>query len=138
MKQYEYELEMSVRDYELDLEGIVNNSVYLNYLEHARHEFLKYMGMDFADMHKRGIDAVVTRVEIDYKQPLSSGTSFVIGCNLARKGRLRLLFLQDILILPGRIPAAQAIVSATCIVNNRPSIPDELNKLVDKYAISKE
>ena len=34
-----FELKMSVRDYECDLQGIVNNAVYQNYLEHARHQF---------------------------------------------------------------------------------------------------
>ncbi len=39
-KKYEFELEFTVRDYECDLQGIVNNAVYLNYLEHTRHQYL--------------------------------------------------------------------------------------------------
>ena len=46
-----YKLEFSVRDYECDLQGVINNSVYLNYLEHICHEFLKTKDIDFAEMH---------------------------------------------------------------------------------------
>ena len=67
---YIFELPFKVRDYECDLQGIVNNAVYQNYLEHTRHEFLEYVGLNFAQMHEDGIDAVVIRVEIDYKAPL--------------------------------------------------------------------
>ena len=35
-----YELAFSVRDYECDLQGIVNNAVYQNYYEHPRHQLL--------------------------------------------------------------------------------------------------
>lgn len=37
--EYIFELEMQVRDYECDMEGIVNNAIYQHYLEHTRHEF---------------------------------------------------------------------------------------------------
>lgn len=39
--KYIFTLEIAVRDYELDSEGIVNNAVYLHYLEHSRHAFVK-------------------------------------------------------------------------------------------------
>ncbi len=50
MIDYQSNLEFSVRDYECDLAGMVNNASYLNYLEHARHQFLKGRGIDFAQL----------------------------------------------------------------------------------------
>lgn len=55
---YIFELNMKVRDYECDLQGIVNNANYQHYIEHTRHEFLLSKGISFADLHARGIDAV--------------------------------------------------------------------------------
>ena len=73
-----FRIEMSVRDYELDMEGVVNNAVYQNYLEHARHEYLKSMGIDFAAMVENKIHMVLTRIELDFKWPLTSGDKFVV------------------------------------------------------------
>ena len=38
---YDFELSLAVRDYECDLQGVVNNATYQNYLEHARHKYLQ-------------------------------------------------------------------------------------------------
>lgn len=83
---YTYELEMKVRDYECDIQGIVNNSCYQNYLEHARHEFLISRNVSFADLHNRGIDAVVARVEMAFKTPLRPGDSFVVKLKVQKDG----------------------------------------------------
>ncbi len=60
-KSYIFEMPMKVRDYEVDSEGIVNNAVYLHYLEHTRHEFCEHAGMTFRSMHERGIDPVLSK-----------------------------------------------------------------------------
>ena len=52
MEKYIYELKMKVRDYECDLQGIVNNANYQHYLEHTRHEFLTSVGISFARLHE--------------------------------------------------------------------------------------
>ncbi len=96
MKEYKFQLKLKVRDYECDIQGIVNNSVYQNYLEHTRHEFIKTANLDFAKLHREGIDPVVYRVEIDYKLPLKSGDEFISKLNYETKGPLKINFLQDV------------------------------------------
>ncbi len=92
---YSYELEMKVRDYECDIQGIVNNSCYQNYLEHARHEFLIANDVSFAELHSRGIDAVVARVEMAFKIPLRPGDSFIVKLKVQKEGP-KYVFLQAI------------------------------------------
>lgn len=57
--EYIFELVMKVRDYECDLQGIVNNANYQHYMEHTRHEFIKTAGLNFSDLHNKGkVDTV--------------------------------------------------------------------------------
>ncbi len=56
---YDFEIELDVRDSECDLQGVVNNAVYQNYFEHARHRYLTTNGFDFARLHEAGCDLVV-------------------------------------------------------------------------------
>ena len=109
---YIYETEMVVRDYECDLQGIVNNAVYQNYLEHARHEFLHEIGLSFDQLCRDGIDAVVIRIELDYKLPLRPRDEFIVKLGMRKKGRIRFLFDQAIfrkadgqLVLEGQVHA---------------------------------
>ena len=96
MDDFVFSLEMSVRDYKCDLQGIVNNAVYQNYLEHTRHEYLKSIGIDFKEFAERGINLVVVRVELDYKAPLTSGDQFAVRLNFVRESKIKFAFLQNI------------------------------------------
>lgn len=115
---YDFELRMKVRDYECDLQGIVNNANYQHYIEHTRHEFLLSRGISFAALHEQGIDAVVARLNMAFKRPLRSGDEFISRLAL-RKDGLRYVFLQDIYRYPDEKPVIKATVDAVCVVNGK-------------------
>ena len=127
---YAFTLEMSVRDYECDMQGIVNNSVYQNYIEHVRHEYLKKVGIDFSEYTRQGINLVVVRAELDYKSPLVSGDTFLVGLNFLRESPLKFAFYQDIFRQPDHKPVLKAKIIGTALnTKGRPEIPKQLDAL---------
>ena len=134
MIDYQFTLNFEVRDYECDLQGIVNNAVYQHYLEHSRHMFLKHKGVDFTSLAERGTNLVVIRVEIDYLYPLRSGDQFFVGLNLERFSRLRFSFLQDIYRLLDNKPIVKAkVISTSLSENGRPCLSNELEVLMESH-----
>ena len=134
MNNYQFKLEFSVRDYECDLAGMVNNASYLNYIEHARHEFLRSKDIDFAEMARKGIYLVVFRMELDYLSSLRSGDRFVVGTDAGRVSRLRIGFQQDIYRLPDEKPVLKAKVIGTAVNDKgRPCLPKELEQILITY-----
>ncbi len=125
-QDHHFELELQVRDYECDLQGIVNNAIYQNYLEHCRHKFLNSVGLDFAQLHKDGIDAVVIKAELDYKFPLRPGDDFLIRLKIKRQGRLRVIFDQQIIRKADEKLMVNARITAVLTRNNRPISADIL------------
>ncbi len=130
----DFSIEMSVRDYELDMQGIVNNSVYQNYLEHARHEFLHHHGIDFADLTERGVILVVKSIAMDFKNSLKSKDKFKVQVETFKDGHLKLVFKQTIVRLSDNKVALTANVTGVCLVNNRlvkPETIPEINNFLD-------
>lgn len=95
MNNYSFEFLMKVRDYECDMQGIVNNAIYQHYLEHTRHEFLLSIGISFKELQLLKIDPVVSRIEIDYKVPLRSGDEFISKMKMEKNG-IKYVFFQEI------------------------------------------
>ena len=115
---YIYELELKVRDYECDIQGVVNNSVYQNYLEHTRHEFMEANHISFAELHDRGIDAMVSSIEIAYKTPLKPGDSFNSKLYVAKEG-VRYIFHQVIHRKSDNKLAIKAKVHAEVVIDGK-------------------
>lgn len=91
-------MEMQVRDYECDVQGVVNNATYFNYLEQARNQIFRENGMSsLFELHKQNEDPIIVRAEIDYRYPLWAYDVFVIHTQIETKGSFRLLFRQKII-----------------------------------------
>jgi len=132
---YIYELELKVRDYECDIQGVVNNSVYQNYLEHTRHEFLEANGISFAELHNRGIDAMVSNVEIAYKTPLRPGDSFISKLFVSKEG-VRYIFNQVIYRKSDNKLAVKGKVHAVVVIDGKlASVLSEFDELVLKSEV---
>ena len=125
---YIYELDFKVRDYECDLQGIVNNSVYQNYLEHTRHEFLLSRNVSFSGLHEQGVDAVVARIEIAFKNSLRSRDEFVCKLNVKKEG-VKYVFHQAIYRKPDNKLCITAKVTTVVVVDG---------KLVSQFGIFDE
>src|SRR5688572_17499390 len=127
--EHTFRLELDVRDYECDMEGIVNNAVYMNYLEHARHAFLKHKGFDFATLTQKGIHLVVIRIEADYLHPLRSGDTFFVTAKAERISKLRFGFLQDIFRSQNSKPVLKAKVIGTSLnADGKPAYYQEIEE----------
>ena len=127
---YSHQLNFRVRDYECDMQGVVNNGVYQNYLEHARHDLLLKKGIDFAEMTADGIHLMVVRAELDYRQSLKSNDVFLVCTNLERISKLRFAFLQDIYRSSDQKLMLQAKIIGTSINRSgRPFLAEEIAKL---------
>ncbi len=130
--EYAFKLDFKVRDYECDIQGIVNNGVYQNYLEHARHEYLLVSGVDFAALARNKINLVVVRAELDYKIPLQSGDEFWIGLNTRKSSKVRFEFLQDIYRRSDNRLVMRAKITGTSInERGRPFLPAEIAGLFE-------
>lgn len=132
MPELDHSMLIKVRDYELDAQGIVNNANYLHYLELTRHDFCERFGIPFGEMHRRGLDPVVRKVEIEYLSSLRSGDTMDSRLRMDREGA-RFVFTQQIFNAATGEAVVKARVTVVCLENGRMSRGDLLAEAFADY-----
>lgn len=117
-QDYVYRQRLIVRDYECDIEGVVNNANYQHYLEYARHEFLRSIGIDFRECTANDYIFMVSRIEMRFKTPLHGGEQCDVCLNVRREGA-RYIFEQDIIRVSDGKLAVSAEVECVAIHEKR-------------------
>lgn len=125
--KYIFETRMEVRDYECDIEGIVNNANYLHYTEHTRHRFLRHVGLSFSQMHEKGVDAVVARMNLAFKIPLRCDDEFISRLSLKKEG-VRYIFTHDLFRASDEKLSFHATVELVCLVNGRLAVSEDYDR----------
>lgn len=123
-----YKLEFEVRDNEVDVQGVVNNSNYFVYMAHARHKFLLDIGLNFAEMAENNQLLFLTSANIEFKKPLKANDKFYVTCNLIPENRIRITFEQEVRLLETDELMVKGINIGVCMDGNkkRPYIPEQL------------
>ena len=130
LREPHFEITMEVRDHELDRFGVVNNAVYQNYLEHARHAFLASRGISLTHLLEEKFRPVVTRIDLEYLLPLQSGDSFSVQLWLMRLTRVKFQFFQQLQKIPSMQSTTRANVIGTFLgPNDRPVMPEKMKTL---------
>jgi acyl-CoA thioester hydrolase len=75
-----FSVPVTVRGYETDVQGHLNQSVYLNYAEHARWSLLEAAGISQAGLIGKGVGPVALETTIRYRRELLAGDEVEVTC----------------------------------------------------------
>lgn len=130
-----FSIEMEVRDNELDAQGIVNNSNYMIYLSHARHNHGDALGINHTSFAEMGLNLVITSCTIKFKNSLLANEKFIVTSEISN-GELPFHWShrQDIKTVDGKV-ILRAIFNATCVntkatSSNKLSIPEVIEQVI--------
>ncbi|MEU1204105.1 acyl-CoA thioesterase [Nocardia sp. NPDC005825] len=115
---------ITVRGYELDINGHLNQAVYLQYAEHARWELLKAAGIAGDKMVAAGIGPVVLEQTIKYQRELHLGDEVMVSCEFEFTGGKIFRMRQRIVKLDGTVSAEIDAVSGILDLAARKLVAD--------------
>ncbi|MRH87771.1 thioesterase [Nocardia sp. SYP-A9097] len=119
-----FSVPITVRGYELDINGHLNQAVYLQYAEHARWEMLKAAGTPGEKMVAAGIGPVVLENNIKYFRELHLGDEVTVSCEFEWQGGKVFRMRQEIRRLDGTVSAEINVTAGVMDLKARKLVPD--------------
>ncbi|MEU6572355.1 thioesterase family protein [Streptomyces sp. NPDC046805] len=119
-----FSVRVTVRGYETDVLGHVNQSVYLNYAEHARWSMLHATGISQAKMLAKGVGPVALETTIRFRRELLAGDDADVTCAFEWDGGKTFRIEQTIRKMDGTVAAEVTALVGMLDLKNRKLLAD--------------
>ncbi|MFD8048591.1 acyl-CoA thioesterase [Streptomyces chartreusis] len=126
----QFSVRVTVRGYETDTQGHVNQSVYINYAEHARWSLLQAAGITQTGLIGKGVGPVALETTIRYKRELIAGDEIDVTCAFEWSGGKTFRIQQLVRKTDGTVAAELTAVGGLLDLQERKLVahPDEVFK----------
>ncbi|MFJ8075514.1 acyl-CoA thioesterase [Streptomyces sp. NPDC096176] len=119
-----FSVDVTVRGYELDTQGHLNQAVYLQYAEHARWELLRAAGLPQEKLLADGVGPVALEVTVKYARELRGGDQVRVTCQFVYGQGKTFKVVQRILKDDGTLAAEITGVAGVLDLSTRRLIAD--------------
>lgn len=97
-----FEYPVKAQPHHTDYAGIVWHGTYLTWMEEARVEYLRSIGIDFADLVALGCDLPVVELSLRYHLPVRLGVSAIVKARLIETKGVRINWDYEIQSYDGK------------------------------------
>lgn len=119
-----FSVRVTVRGYETDVQGHLNQSVYINYAEHARWSLLQAAGISQAGLIGKGVGPVALETTIRYKRELLAGDEVDVTCAFEWSGGKTFHIRQTVRKTDGTVAAELTAVGGLLDLKERRMVAD--------------
>ena len=112
---YNFKTSLRVRFNEVDLQGVVHHTQIVTYLEIARVEYWRSLGISYKQMRDDGFEFIVNKINIDYKNSLEFDEIIEVSVGVKSMARASFVLIYEIRNESGDL----AIVAETGLVCSR-------------------
>ncbi|MEU9353240.1 thioesterase family protein [Streptomyces griseoloalbus] len=118
-----FSVRVTVRGYETDVQGHLNQAVYLNYAEHARWSLLQEAGITQSGLISQGVGPVALETTIRYRRELLAGDEADVSCAFTWGGGKTFGIEQTITKADGTVAAEITAVGGLLDLKQRKLVP---------------
>lgn len=122
-------VDVTVRGYELDTQGHLNQAVYLQYAEHARWELLRAAGLPQEKLLADGVGPVALEVTVRFRKELRGGERVRVSCRFDYGQGKTFTVAQQILKEDGTVAAEITGVAGVLDLTTRRLVADPAGRL---------
>ncbi len=130
ISEHWFEYPIIVHPHHTDYAGVVWHGAYLTWMEEARVECLKSIGINFADLVAMGCDLPVVDLSIRYRQSLRMGESAIVKTRTIDMEGVRIVWEYEIQSVAGDITYLTGMVTLVAVDREKGKIMRQLPSTV--------